>query len=351
MIPTHHQKITVITVVYNAKDCIERTIESVVGQIDCDLEYIIIDGASTDGTVDIIQKYRHYLSYWVSEKDGGIYEAMNKGINASTGDWIIFMNAGDYFCDSDTISMVIPHLTQDNDIVSGDIYLWEAGERMYTHAKGLDKAMEGMFCFHQTMFTRTALCKKYKFDTSFKIAGDYDFALKCLMNGAQFAYLSFPIANFFSGGLSYKYLMKAKIEDMFIQSKYIEPIEKIFDTPSYATLKKINSNNNNYYFSTLFNELVGQLSSIFATRRRVVLYGYGQIGQFIYGLYHSQLLLTVDMSEQTRNAFDFVVHPSTLKEYDCDLVLISVLGREREIYEYLQQQCGIDPDKIATLSL
>ncbi|RAJ04891.1 glycosyltransferase family 2 protein [Aeromonas salmonicida] len=350
MIFTHHQKITVITVVYNAKDSIERTIKSVVDQVDCDLEYIIIDGASTDGTVDIIEAYKQNLSYWVSEKDDGVYEAMNKGISASTGDWIIFMNAGDYFCEPNTVSQVIPYLTQDNDVVSGDIYLWEEGERVYVHAKGLDKAMDGMFCFHQSMFTRAEICKKYKFDTSFKIAGDYDFALKCLMNGARFKYLSFPIADFFSGGLSYKYLMKAKIEDMFIQSKYMDPIEGILNTPSYTTLKKMDYNNN-YYFSTLFNEMTKQLSGIFSTRRRIVLYGYGQIGQFIYSFYQSHVSLVVDMGAQIRSTFDFVVHPSTLKECDCDLVLISVLGREQEIAEYLKKECDIDAEQIVTLSL
>lgn len=90
-------KITVITVVYNGIDYIEDTILSVINQDYSNIEYIIIDGKSDDGTMDIVEKYATKISYWVSESDNGIYDAMNKGIKVATGDWIIFMNCGDYF--------------------------------------------------------------------------------------------------------------------------------------------------------------------------------------------------------------------------------------------------------------
>ena len=96
-------KISVVTVCYNAVETIEKTILSVINKTYQNIEYIIIDGASTDGTVDIINRYRDKIAYFVSEPDKGIYDAMNKGINAATGDWISFMNAGDTFYCNKTI--------------------------------------------------------------------------------------------------------------------------------------------------------------------------------------------------------------------------------------------------------
>ena len=90
-------KISVVTVCYNAVDCIEETMLSVLDQTYPNIEYIVIDGGSSDGTADVIRKYADRLAYWVSEPDKGIYDAMNKGIVAATGDYINFMNAGDRY--------------------------------------------------------------------------------------------------------------------------------------------------------------------------------------------------------------------------------------------------------------
>ena len=99
-------KISVVTVCYNAADTIERTMLSVLNQTYHDIEYIIIDGGSTDGTVDIIRKYADKIAYWVSEPDKGIYDAMNKGIKVATGEWINFMNAGDYYYSNEVLKNV-----------------------------------------------------------------------------------------------------------------------------------------------------------------------------------------------------------------------------------------------------
>lgn len=98
--------ISVVTVCYNAVTEIERTIQSVIGQSYPNIEYIIIDGGSKDGTVDLIRKYADKLAYWISEPDKGIYDAMNKGIAVSTGDWICFLNAGDWFAGTRVLAEV-----------------------------------------------------------------------------------------------------------------------------------------------------------------------------------------------------------------------------------------------------
>ena len=102
----NNSKITVITVVYNCHDTIEATILSVINQTYDNVEYIIIDGGSKDGTVDVIKKYQDQINYWVSEPDEGIYEAMNKGIDKASGDWINFMNSGDSFTSDKVLNSI-----------------------------------------------------------------------------------------------------------------------------------------------------------------------------------------------------------------------------------------------------
>ena len=114
-------KITIITVCYNAISTIEDTIKSVLSQTYENLEYIIIDGGSIDGTIDIIKKYEKQISYWQSEPDKGVYDAMNKGIKLSTGEWINFMNAGDSFYNTEVLqSLNLYFSDSQTDIIYGD---------------------------------------------------------------------------------------------------------------------------------------------------------------------------------------------------------------------------------------
>lgn len=117
--------ISVITVTYNCCDTIEQTILNVLKQTYLYLEYIVIDGGSTDGTVDVIKKYAHKLAYWVSEPDKGIYDAMNKGTLVATGEWLLFRNSGDFFFSSTTIQDVFQwYIDQGEDFVYGGMRLF-----------------------------------------------------------------------------------------------------------------------------------------------------------------------------------------------------------------------------------
>ena len=121
-------KITIITVCFNAEKYIEQTIKSVTEQKGCDVEYIVIDGASTDSTQQIIQKYESGITKWVSEPDKGIADAMNKGVALATGDYLMFLNADDYFQTPDAIAMVVSQMKDDRDIYIFDtIFLKKEG--------------------------------------------------------------------------------------------------------------------------------------------------------------------------------------------------------------------------------
>ena len=130
--------ISVVTICYNAKNDLEKTILSVLSQTYQDIEYIIIDGGSTDGTVDIIHKYSERLFYWISEPDKGIYDAMNKGMDRATGSWINFMNAGDTFCDNEVIKNIFGYNDlSDYSVIYGDCYVSKLNQLQYYRMNGI----------------------------------------------------------------------------------------------------------------------------------------------------------------------------------------------------------------------
>jgi glycosyltransferase involved in cell wall biosynthesis len=175
--------VTVVTVVRNGKEHIERTIQSVLDQTYENIQYVIIDGASTDGTIDIIRKYDHAIAYWVSEPDTGIYDAMNKGIDLSAGDWINFMNSGDRFYENSTVQKVIENHPGDADLIYGHHQMiYDPGFSKLQEAKEMKNLWKGMVFCHQSVFVKRALMKMYKFNIRNKIAADFELLYALYIN-------------------------------------------------------------------------------------------------------------------------------------------------------------------------
>ena len=162
--------ITVITVVFNGEQYLEGTILSVINQTYDNVEYIIIDGGSTDGTLDIIRKYEHAIDYWVSEKDRGIYDAMNKGIDLATGEWLNFMNAGDNFYCSKTISEISFSFLREY-MIYGNAVLSPSGN--IQNQQDWDCQFNKQI-IHQSIFFPALFIKSIKYDCSYKIMADFD---------------------------------------------------------------------------------------------------------------------------------------------------------------------------------
>ena len=194
-------KISVVTVVYNGKSFIEKTIHSVLKQSYSNVEYIIVDGASTDGTVDVIRKYESSLSAWVSEKDNGIYHAMNKGIALSTGDWICFLNCGDVFVDERAVQKVTNTISCDADIFYGNI-LVNAKDGMEERIANKPCNKHRMFFCHQSAFVKTKLAQKFPFDETYKMSADLKFFKQCYYHNYQFYHLNFPVVIYNTSGIS-----------------------------------------------------------------------------------------------------------------------------------------------------
>lgn len=175
-------KISIVTAVYNSEKTIEQTITSVISQDYDNIEYIVIDGKSTDSTMKIVGKYAGYGIKWISEKDSGIYDAFNKGIDISTGDYIYFLGSDDALYSKSTITKVVDNLEANIDVLSAAVMVvdGESGRQhpVFNNHARLKDLFDGRMVPHQGLFCRTELMKKYKFDTKYKIAADYKFFLQ-----------------------------------------------------------------------------------------------------------------------------------------------------------------------------
>lgn len=198
-----YPKISVITVVFNGIKHIESTISSVIKQDYLDLEYIVIDGKSTDGTIEIIKKYESKINYWISEPDKGIYDAMNKGIDIATGDWVIFMNCGDLFFNKDTLKQVFEApIPDDIALLCGGAFIRSEWGNFYSKARP-DTQLWKSFV-HQSLFSRIDLNRKYKFNLKFKAASDYDFIYTLFSKNYKFLSLNIIVSDilYISSGFS-----------------------------------------------------------------------------------------------------------------------------------------------------
>ena len=200
-------KVTIVTVCYNAVALIESTIISVLSQSYANIEYIIIDGGSTDGTVDIIKKYANRLAYWVSEKDQGIYDAMNKGVNFATGQWINFMNAGDSFSDVDAVEKIFKEeIPTSIRVVYGDtIAVMSAQKKVHIKALPVSRINRGIIACHQSVFVSLVDKGDIYFDIKYKLSADYNQIYNiCYKYGPNsFLYHAFPVSLYeFENGLS-----------------------------------------------------------------------------------------------------------------------------------------------------
>lgn len=195
-------KITIVTVCYNAASLIEKTIISVLGQTYPNVEYILIDGASKDNTMKIVDNYARQISKIVSEKDSGIYDAMNKGIALATGDWVLFMNAGDVFYDKHIITNIFEGKEYDTDVIFGDTlnhYSWG-----YVLAEGHvfnGKERRLPFC-HQSTFVRRSVLEANLFDLSFKVSADHNQFYTLYINNYKFLHVPEIVAIFDTTGVS-----------------------------------------------------------------------------------------------------------------------------------------------------
>lgn len=200
-------KLSIITINYNNKKGLEKTIESVVNQSFRDIEYIVIDGDSNDGALDVIYKHKDKINYWISEKDSGIYNAMNKGIKAANGEFILFLNSGDFLISFDVIDKIILNLVSENSIYFGDL-IYSKNEIPTILATFPDKLTFSFFLNyslpHPASFIKKSLFDKYfYYNEEYKIVSDWEFFIYCICKmNEKYKHLNYVISNFDDSGMS-----------------------------------------------------------------------------------------------------------------------------------------------------
>jgi glycosyltransferase involved in cell wall biosynthesis len=200
-----NKKISVITVNLNNCEGLKKTLNSVICQSYINLEFVVIDGGSTDGSKALIQEYSSKITFWQSEKDAGVYDAMNKGINLSTGDYLLFLNSGDYFLDQNSISNLIDN-SFGEDIVYGNL---EVHNESSNWVKTYPSKLNFRYFYFDTLPHPAALISKKlfskigKYDTSLKIVSDWKFFLLAVVKyKCSYTHVSIAISAFEMDGVS-----------------------------------------------------------------------------------------------------------------------------------------------------
>jgi len=240
--------VTIVTVVFDSVGLIEKTIQSVIGQSYQNIEYIIIDGGSADGTIDIIKKYEEDIDLWISEKDDGIYYAMDKAIEYAAGRWINFMNAGDRFYDENTVGEVVKRMDGHSELVYGNEVMnfgsaedakWQSAKKKYWIKEPSEVDSDGnrlvywwdgnvgpedlwkrMIFSHQALFMRTSLAKKLRFNTNLSIIADFELIFKSYISGRKFQRINMPVVVILAGGFSGRNFKKRTLERWKVVKQY-----------------------------------------------------------------------------------------------------------------------------------
>lgn len=285
-------KVSIITVCLNSEKSIEKTIKSVIEQTYPNIEYIIIDGGSTDGTLKIIEKYKGKISKCISEPDRGLYDAMNKGIDQASGDFIGILNSDDWYELSAVENVVSCFKDESVDIVHGNRKEHFPEYQSSFIRKPNLKA--DMYCqwsiLHPTLFVKKSIYLKYgKFDANYEIAADIEFMLRVYDRGAKYFYLDEVITNFRIGGISCKRAWKGMRELRSIYLKMACSSPNI-DRENY--IKKFNNVFNSGRLSVIYRYIDKRISrtgyfpislkNFFDYKMDCIIYGAGDFGSYFY---------------------------------------------------------------------
>ena len=195
-------QLSIIVVSLNTKAKFLKTIKSIISQTNKIYEIIVVDGKSTDGTIKEIQKLKKNFSKIIIEKDKGIYDAMNKGSRLASGDWIIFLNSGDFFYNRKTLFNIFKNPVSENDIIYGDTQVKNENINYVVNSSIFSKKTIRMPFCHQSTIVKTDIVKKNKFSLKYKYSSDFDFFIKCFLKKKKFYDSNLTLSTVIANGSS-----------------------------------------------------------------------------------------------------------------------------------------------------
>lgn len=349
-------KISIITVCYNSKETIERTIKSVIAQDYEELEYIIIDGASTDGTQDIIEKYIDKISIYVSEPDHGLYDAMNKGLERASGEVFAFLNSDDYYADNVLNKVKEYFENSDADMVSGNMYICKNGiniKAVYNKEKKENMFFQVVYP-HPALFAKKELYKKYGgFDTSYKIAADSDWVMRVCFHGADVLCVEDYFTYFSAGGLSSRKIYAALEEQYRVALKYAKwneyaYMEKQIQEFYAVELREFEKRER---YRNAFEKRIDDIKKLFEYSKGYYIWGIGNRGKECLQSLEKLGLRMEGFIDSYANTKEFNGYQVIrLEDIDTDnLICITPKGYEEEIICQLKDK-GIEGNRYFTYS-
>ncbi len=215
-------RFSVVTACFNDRENLERSAKSILGQEGADFEWIVVDGASKDGVRDYLQELGDPRLRWISEPDRGIYDAFNKGVALSNGDYIVFIGAGDLFCGSDTLRNVSAFIDKHPDqmLYYGDAFeINSSGSAYLRKARRHEKIWWNLFTHHQSIFYSRKNFESVSYDKSYRVSGDYALTAELLNSGVSAIQMPFPTSQFLLGGTSQKNYWLGERENLICRIK------------------------------------------------------------------------------------------------------------------------------------
>lgn len=341
-------KVSIITVVYNASNTIEQTIKSVINQAYSNIEYIIIDGGSTDGTMNIIRKYLDKIDILVSEKDNGLYDAMNKGIKLASGEIIGILNSDDTYTEN-AVSLVVDSFKNRRiDVLYGNAMFVDGTFEIGLYdCSDIEQLWYRMAIPHPATFVRKAVYDKYgSFDTQYPISADYDLMLRLYSEGVRFGHIDEILTYFRVGGLSevkadvtvedghaisLKYIDHCKEKD-----KYLTVIQETYMRGVFSKFSKQND-------KTLIAEIKRIIEQ--SGLNKFIIFGTGMWGERYFEILIKSGAIVEFFADNDASKWGssfhniIIIPPERLHDYTGH-ILIGTSKYEQDIYIQLKEMCN-----------
>lgn len=248
-------KLSIVTINYNNVEGLKRTIDSIIQQSFNDFEWIVIDGGSTDGSRELIEENAAHISFWVSEPDKGIYNAINKGISHANGDYIQILNSGDYFFENNTLEQLFSEDYPNADILYGDAFL------LYPDGNHIDKKYPDTISLnyfihdvinHQATFFRREVFDGHPYNENYLIASDWAYCMEAVCRGLRFKHIPQTIVYYDNSGISAQWSERQNKERQEILDTYIPQHLK----PDMEILNELHQLNKRHSTSKLFKKCI-----------------------------------------------------------------------------------------------